>query len=802
MDTRVQGLRELVMQQKPALCSERARYYTRSWQQTEGKPVAIRRALALKEILENQHVFIEKGELIVGNQAGIPNAAPIFPEYGMEWLLEELPRMNDRLLDKFEVSEEAAQELSELAPYWKGKTHFDKCKEELSLVMPEQYQEVWDAAHGNFNGTVTNSGRMTTGDGHVIANFEDTIRRGLRSVIDEAKGYIAKCDEDRGKSENVKKKIFLKSAVISMEAAVTFANRYADEAQRMADEGIMDAVEKQELLEIARICRKVPEFGAETFHEALQSYWMIHLILQIESNGHSMSFGRFDQYMQPYYEKDVQAGRLTREQALSMLQCFFLKCNQIKKIRAMSHTRTMHGYPMFQTLTIGGQKRDGSDAVNDMSYLVLEATGTVKMQEPTTIARLHPGTPNEFAMQCCKTVVTHGGGQPGLFNDQVTIPMLMSTGVTLEDARDWAVDGCCEPIVPGKHNTINGGCCHINLLKVLEMALDGGRNRHTGTCVLPEEKTLAEMTSYEEVEKAYRRQLEFYVSMIPMFDEVTSRAHAELTPCPFLSSVLDYRLEIGKDVEEGGGPNYNNTLSICHGAINVGNALYALKEKVFEEKVCTPGEMYEALRANWEGEKNALLRRKMLDAEKYGNDEDSVDLVVRQSLDWYFNEIRSYTPARGGTYCPSPQTLSANAYKGEEIGATPDGRYAGSVMADNVSPEAGTDLSGATAALKSVAKVDHILATDGTILNIKLHPTAVSGEERLQKFVSLIQTYFNLQGFQVQFNIVAAETLRAAQEEPDEYKGLVVKVAGYSALFVNLDPHLQDQIIARTEHQI
>jgi formate C-acetyltransferase len=587
-----------------------------------------------------------------------------------------------------------------------------------------------------------------------------------------------------------------------MEAAIAFANRHAGEAERMANESILGVREKEELLEIARICRKVPEFGAESYHEALQSYWMMHLILQIESNGHSMSFGRFDQYMAPYYEADVKSGKITRDDALEMLQCFFLKCNQIKKIRAMSHTRTMHGYPMFQTLTIGGQKRNGTDAVNDMSYLVLDATASVKLQEPTTIARFFPGSSNGFMSKCCQTVVEHGGGQPGLFNDQVTIPMLMSVGVSLEDARDWAVDGCCEPIVPGKHNTINGGCCHINLLKVLEMALDKGINPQRGTQVLPGAKTLAEMQSFDEVTEAYKEQLKFYISLIPMLDEVTSRAHAELTPCPFLSSLLDYRLEIGRDVEEGGGPNYNNTLSISHGAVNVGNALYALKENVFDKKLCTPKAMYDALKADWEGEENAMLRRRMLDSAKYGNDVDGVDEMVKESLDWYFEEIRSYTPPRGGTYCPSPQTLSANAYKGEQIGATPDGRRAGDVMADNVSPEAGTDLSGVTAALRSVAKIDHILATNGTILNVKLHPTAVSGSERLQKFVALIQSYFNLQGFQVQFNIVSADTLKKAQEKPEKYKGLVVKVAGYSAMFVNLDPHLQDQIIARTEHVI
>lgn len=801
MKTYIETLREDVVSDQPALCIERARYYTESWKQTEGEPVSIRRALALRAVLERQTVFIRRNERIVGNQAGIPNAAPIFPEYGVQWLVEELPTLHQRTLDKFAVSPEAADELLRMAPCWKGKTHFDKCKEELTLVMPEEYRDVWSAEHGDFNGVVTNSGRMTTGDGHVIANFERCIKQGLRARIEEAGGYLKDWERKSGDPNANRSIVFLRSAILSMEAGIAFSKRHAEEAERLAgEEG--DEQRRAELLEIARICRKVPEFGAENYREALQSYWMLHLLLQIESNGHSMSFGRFDQYMFPYYEKDIREGRLTREEALELLQCFFLKCNQVKKIRAMSHTRKMHGYPMFQTLTIGGQDQNGQDAANEMSRLVLEATGSIKLQEPTTIARIHPRTPHEFLLRCCDTVVRHGGGQPGLFNDEVTIPMLMSTGVSLEDARNWAVDGCCEPIVPGKHNTINGGCCHINLLKVLEMALDGGRNRQRGSRVLPSGKTLAGMETFDQVVEAYQEQLKFYISFIPRFDEVTSRAHAELTPCPFLSSLLDYRLETARDVEEGGGPNYNNTLGICHGAVNVGNALYALKTVVYEDKECTPAGMYAALRDNWQGEKGALLRRRVLEAPKYGNDLDGVDEMVRDSMNWYIKELCSYTPSRGGSYCPSPQTLSANAYSGEDIGATPDGRLSGSTTADNVSPDAGTDLSGATAALKSVAKLDHILATNGTILNMKLHPTAVSGTARLDNFASLVRAFFELQGFQVQFNIVSVDVLKAAQKSPQEYKGLVVKVAGYSALFINLDPHLQNQIISRTEHTI
>lgn len=800
MNLRTTKLKEKIAGKTPVLDSERAVFYTKSWKCTEGEPIVMRRALAFKEVMENQTVFIDDGELIVGNQAGQYNAAPIFPEYGIEWIVGDIEKMDQRMLDKFEISEKDAKALLEIEPYWRGRTHFDKCKEELSLILPEEYGKSWNPEHGDFNGVVTNSGRMTTGDGHVIANFERIINTGLQAEIQRAENNIKEWGVNKQEPEAARSIIFLKSAIISMKAAIRFSERYAEEAVRQAEKEMTSVERKKELLEIARICRKVPKFGAESFYEALQSYWMIHLILQIESNGHSMSFGRFDQYLMPYYEKDLEKGMIDHDIALELLECMFVKCNQIKKIRAMSHTRKMHGYPMFQTLTLGGQTKAGSDASNAVSYLTLEATANIKLQEPTTIARVFPKTSPLFLTKCCETIVSHGGGQPGMFNDEVAVPMLMRLGVTLEDARDWAVDGCCEPIVPGKHNTINAGCCHINLLKVLEIALDGGENKDRGTCVFPGEKTLAEMETFEEVVEAYKKQLKEYVALIPMFDEVTSRAHEELTPCPFLSSVLDYRLDIAKDVEAGGGPNYNNTLSICHGAINVGNALYALKTEVYEKKICTPKEIYVAMQNDWEGYE--LIRRKMLDAPKYGNDIDEVDYMVRDSLNWYYDELCQYTPAHGGTYCPSPQTLSANAYTGEKIGATSDGRKAGATTADNVSPDTGTDLAGATAAMMSVAKLDHIRATNGTIFNMKLHPTAVSGAERIEKFTALIRAYFEFQGFQVQFNVVSAETLRDAQQKPEEYKGLVVKVAGYSALFTNLDPHLQDQIIARTEHHI
>jgi len=795
MNERTTKLKNFVRDTAPEICVERGVYYTQSYKETDGLPVGIRRAKALANILEKQTVNILQGELIVGNQTGKVNAAPMFPEYGLDWILDEADTMSIRKLDRFILDKKDIPALKKINDYWLGKTHFDVAKHAILEALPEDLAPFYNAEKSSFNDVVSNSGRMTTGDGHVIVNFERLMKDGLRSVINEAYAEMIKCEKHLGNIESINKKHFLKSVVISLEAAITFAHRYADEAERLAKD-------EPDMRRAAENLRRVPEFGAKTFHQAIQSYWLIHVMLQIESNGHSMSFGRFDQYLQPYYEKDLTKGTITKEGALELIECLMIKCNQVKKIRAESHTRKMHGYPMFQTLTIGGMDKKGSDATNDISYLTLEAIGNIRLQEPTVIARIHPRTPRPFLIAATKTVVKHGGGLPGFFNDEVAIPLLMNVGVSLEDARDWAVDGCCEPIVPGKHNTINGGCCHINLLKIFEMAMQDGVNDQNGSRLLSGDGKLGDFASYEQIEAAYRKQLDFYLSMVPIFDSVTSDAHAKLTPCPLLSGMLDYRIEYGHDVEEGWGPNYNNTLSICHGSVNVGNALYAMKKIMYENKAFSPAELEEALNKNFEGEKNKKIQKQLMRAAKYGNDIDEVDFMVRDSLNWYLKGMAKFTPARGGYYCPSPQTLSANAYTGEIIGATPDGRNAGAPSADNVSPAAGSDVNGATATLRSVAKLDHAYATNGTILNMKLHPTAVSGEERIAKFAALTKSFFDLQGFQVQYNIVSADTLKEAQENPEKYKNLVVKVAGYSALFTNLDPHLQNQIIARTEHVV
>ncbi len=801
MNQRVQRLRDALIDATTHICAERARLLTESWQATEGMPIIWRRARGLGHVLDNMTVTIFPGELIVGHHAVPLVASSVFPEYGMDWLERELDEISDRPLDPFRATPETKAELEPIFRYWEGKTHADRVRSETLLTLPDAVLPAWDSHGAVLNQAVQNSGKVSSGDGHVIVNFTRLLESGVDGILANIDDQMAPAQAEVSDRAAAKKVLFLKSSRAVMEAMIRFAGRYAAEARRLAAEEA-DATRRDELLQVAANCEQVPAGPAGTFWQALQSTWFLQLLVQIESNGHSMGPGRLDQFLHPTYARDLASGALTADSATELMQCFIMKFNEIRKARQTSHTRVMHGYPMFQTVTLGGQHADGSDASNDLTYHILEAMAGAKMQEPTFIMRLHSHSPRKLEVASCRAVIEHGGGFPGFFNDEVTIPLLTNVGVDLEDARDWVVCGCSEPQVPGKHNTITSGTCHVNLLKIFEIAMHDGENPANGITVYPGTGSLADFESYDEVVAAFRHQLDSYFSLVPVLDNITAQAHTDLTPTPLLSAFIDGRIEIGKDASEGGPPNYQNTITLGHGTANVGNCLASIKKLVFDDEVLTGAQILHAMDTNYEGEEGRRIRKLLLDAPKYGNDIEEVDRITARAMDWFCEGIAAYTPLRGGHYCPTPQTLSANAYTGEVVGATPDGRLAASPTADNASPMAGTDLNGATATMKSVARLDHEKATNGTILNVKLHPTAVKGGDRVQKFAALVRGFFDLKGMQVQFNVVDADVLRDAQANPEKHRSLIVKVAGYSALFTNLDARLQDQIIQRTEHAL
>ncbi len=800
MNARIEHLKSTLLDHEPALCPERALLLTQSWRETEGQPLLTRRAAALARVLRGMSIYIRPGELIVGNQASQPRAAPFYPEYAAAWLAREIDELPTRRLDPFQVSSETKAALLPVIEYWQGKTHNDLVKSLVQQLLPPEALAAFDFSVFCMNEAWSNLGRSNNGDGHVVAAYGRVIATGFLALSQQARDLCAALDLRR--PESLAKKLFYQAVIASLEAAIDYAARYADLAERLASEAT-DQARRAELLQVAAACRQVPAHPARTFAEAVQFYWFLQVLIHVESDGHSISPGRFDQYLYPYYQADLAAGRLTREQALELVECFWIKCCEINKAREWNSVHFMSGYPLFQTVTLGGQTPDGRDASNDLSYVCLEATGNLQLPQPTVVVRVHDGSPDEFLLAAARCVLRHGGGMPGFFSDEVTVPALLNVGLKLEDARDWCVMGCSEFQVAGKFNTGTGGLCHVNTLKILELALNGGTNPYTGHRPCPGEGDLSTFRSFDEVLAAFRRQLSYYLSLVPIMDGITCGAFAELTPTPFLSALLDYRLEIGVDVSQGGGPNYKNLQSFAMGVTNVADSLAALKKLVFEEQRLSGAELLAVLRGDFAGPRGEEIRQLLLNrAPKYGNDDDYVDLLAAQVFREFAHEIRQYTPPRGGYYGPTTQSLTANVTYGQRVGATPDGRHARAPLADNSSPSPGADKNGPTAVLKSVAKLDHVLASNGTILNLKFHPSALNGEERLRKFVALIRTFVDLKGMQVQFNVVSADVLREAQAHPEQYRNLVVKVAGYSALFSTLDKELQDQIIARTTHYL
>jgi formate C-acetyltransferase len=742
-------------------------------------------------------IYIHSGELVVGNQASQPCAAPIFPEYDADWVLQEMDDFPTRQLDRFQVSEDVKEELRESIPYWRGRTHHDRVMSLAAAAWPPELLHAINLSSLNVDNIIY-TGSNCTGDGHATPNYERVLEVGLEHLMGEAvtRGQAL----DMNQPESLSKRLFYRSVEMSCRAAIDFAARFAALAREMA-ETEDDPERKGELGEIAGICEQVPARPARSFPEAIQSLWFLQLLIQIESNGHSIPLGRMDQYLYPYYQRDLERGDITREQALQLAECLFVKCSAVNKVRRWKDTQHRSGYPMFQTVTLGGQTAEGMDATNELTYLLLEASGNVKLPQPTVVMRSHSSIPEAAMLAAARSLVSHGGGMPSFFNDDVVISALMNKGVSLADARNWSVMGCSEPQVMGKFLPATGGS-HFNLLKILELALNNGVNPATGLQLCPGQGDLSTFRSFDEVWQAFEKQVNFYTSLAPLLSNIVCAAFAELNPCPFFSSLLDYRMEIGKDAAEAGGPNYHIMVSQGHGVASTANSLAAIKKLVFEEKRISGAELLETMAANFEGQRGEELRQLLLNkAPKFGNDDDYVDLLAKKVADCYATAMHGLTNARG-VYGPSTQSLTSNIPEGLTTGATPDGRKAGEPLSDNNSPTAGTDVHGPTATALSVAKLDHCQQTNGTILNMLMHPTALEGKDRLRKFSALIRTFFQLKGSQVQFNIVSADMLVDAQLHPENYKNLVVKVAGYSALFSSLDKKLQDQIIQRTSHQV
>ena len=825
---RIQKLVDALYEHMPVIESARAKLITESYKETEGEPIITRRAKAFAHILHNIPIIIRDNELIVGSSTIAPRGCQTFPEFSYEWLEAELDTVATRTADPFEIAEETKAELKEADKYWKGKTTSELA---TSYMAPEAIKAI---EHNIF----TPGNYFYNGVGHVTVKYWEVLETGFEGIMEKARKELDGCSV--GDGNYARKSHFLEAVILSCKAVIDYAGRYAKLAQEMAAQ-TSDPVRKQELLVIAENCSRVPAKGAQNFYEACQSFWFVQQLLQMESSGHSISPGRFDQYMYPYYKKDMEAGTITREFAQELMDCIWVKLNDLNKCRDAASAEGFAGYSLFQNLIAGGQNKEGEDVTNDLSVMCIQASMHVHLPAPSLSVRVWNGSPHEFLIKAAELTRT-GIGLPAYYNDEVIIPALQNRGLSLEDAREYNIIGCVEPQKAGKTEGWHDAA-FFNMCRPLELVFSNGMDK--GEMVGIPTGDVTQMKTFDEFFDAYKKQMEYCISLLVNADNAIDVAHAERCPLPFLSCMIDDCLKEGKSVQEGGAV-YNFTGPQGFGIANMADGLFAIRKLVYEDKKVSMKELKEALAWNYDkgldaqsaGDMTEMIMKAMqkagrnVDAStaegllktfmgmkpgeqktqrfkeihdmidevpKFGNDIPEVDYFAREVAYTYSKPLQKYNNPRGGKFQAGLYPVSANVPLGGQTGATPDGRYAHTPVADGVSPSAGKDVKGPTAAATSVSRLDHFIVSNGTLFNQKFHPSALSGREGLEKFVALIRGYFDQKGMHMQFNVVDRQTLLDAQEHPEKYKHLVVRVAGYSALFTTLSRSLQDDIIRRTE---
>ena len=822
---RINKLIDALFESMPEIEADRAVLLTESYKQTEGEPVITRRAKAFKHILDNIPITIRNNELIVGSVTKKPRGCQVYPEYSFEWLEAEFDTLATRSADPFYISDETKKTLSEAYKYWKGRTTSE-------LATSYMADETLTAIEHNI---FTPGNYFYNGVGHVTVDYGKIIRNGFMGVADEARCELEKIS--LGDENYSRKKAFLEAVIMSCEAASNYARRYAKLALDMAEKET-DERRKLELLLIASNCAEAPARGAKNFYEACQVFWFVQMLIQVESSGHSISPGRFDQYMYPSFKKDIESGAITYEFAQEIIDCVWVKLNDFTKCRDLASAEGFAGYSLFQNLIAGGQTPDGRDATNDLSFMTIQATMHVLLPQPSFSVRVWSQTPHDFLMKAAELTRT-GVGLPAYYNDEVIIPALVNRGLTLEDARDYNIIGCVEPQKSGKTEGWHDAA-FFNMCRPLELVFSNGMDK--GKLVGVKTGEIEEFDTFDKFYDAYKAQMNYAIELMVNADNAIDFAHAERCPLPFLSGMVEDCIKRGKSVQEGGAV-YNFTGPQGFGIANMADSLYAIKTLIYEEKKFTLKELKEALENNYGFDNNGTDRaiagkvigelkkqgiaveenkvveiveqirehgdpateryreiRKLIDTvPKFGNDIPEVDAFARDVAYTYTKPMEKYENPRGGKYQAGLYPVSANVPLGAQTGATPDGRLAFTPVADGVSPSAGKDLNGPTAAANSVARLDHYIASNGTLFNMKFHPSALKGRSGLEAFCSLVRGYFDQKGSHVQFNVVSRETLRDAQAHPEKYKNLVVRVAGYSALFTTLSRSLQDDIINRTE---
>ena len=791
---RMNEFREKLLDKKPYICAQRALLATEAYQENQNQPVVMKRALMLKNILEKMSIYIEDETLLVGNQASSNRDAPIFPEYTLEFVLNELDLFEKRDGDVFYIREETKEAIRSIAPFWEN----NNLRSKGAALLPEEVSVFMET------GFFGMEGKLNSGDAHLAVDYQEVLKKGLISY--EKRVLELKANLDLCISENIDKYQFYKAVLVVIEAVKTYANRFSKLAKELANKHT--GKRKEELLKISQICQKVPYYPAETFQEALQSTWFIQLILQIESNGHSLSYGRFDQYIYPYYQHDIDNGLITDDEAVELLTNLWIKTMTINKVRSQAHTFSSAGSPMYQNVTIGGQTPDKKDATNKLSYLVLKSVAQTRLPQPNLTVRYHRNMPKAFLDEAIE-VMKLGTGMPAFNSDEVIIPSFIEKGVKEEDAYNYSAIGCVETAVPGKWGYRCTGMSYMNFPRILLIVMNDGIDLTSNKRFVEGCGHFKEMKSFDELMNAINMTIRKLTRMSVIVENAIDLALERDVPDILCSALVQDCIGRGKTLKEGGAI-YDFISGLQVGIANMADSLAAIKKLVFEEKKITPEQLYNALEDNFTSEENQKIQQMLInDAPKYGNDDDYVDNLVVEVYNVYIDEMKKYPNTRynrgpiGGIRYAGTSSISANVGQGFSTMATPDGRKARSPLAEGCSPAHSMDKNGPTAVFKSVSKLPTHEITGGVLLNQKVTPQLLANDENKEKLEMLIKTFFNrLDGYHVQYNVVSRETLIDAQKYPEKHKDLIVRVAGYSAFFNVLSKATQDDIIERTEQTL
>ena len=785
MNERLNRMRNKLFNSRPCITAERLKLATEAYQKFAGESTPVFRAKVVNYIMERMTTLIMDDELIVGTPTNKYRGANLHPEFqSSSWYISDIDKFPVRTKDPYDISPEDRASILENLKYWEGRSMEDLSKTALPKHILEACRD-----------DIITVGLTNGVSGETLCDHAKLLAVGLKGYIQECRNNIANtsgtCAEDQAKID------FWNACIIQSQGLITYAHRMAEEAERQAVL-CQSPKRRAELLTIAQNCRVVPENPPKNFYQALQLIWFVHVYFHIEVCTTACGFGRFDQYMWPFYEKDVLIDKtLTKDEALELLECLYLKACEVFEVRDQWYATSFAGYPMWEILIVGGQTPDGRDATNELSYMCLDAADELRTTQPVMAVRVWNGTPEALIRKGCK-MIQEGQANPGFFNDDTAMKMALGKGCTLEEARDWTIVGCIQPGPGGGGTDGSPDAGYVNMGKMLELVLHNGVDPNTGKQMGPQTGDPRHFANIEELKNALKTQILYHYNLVRTGYNIMQSIHMIRYPVIFASMVTRGCVEKGKSVQEGGAV-YSTAGLYVTGAANLADSIVAIEKCVFEDKDFTMDELIRALDKNFEGEER--MRQLLLNKPgKFGNDDPHVDGVYREMMHFVADNVQKWHDARGGNYSFNVHSQTVNVSHGMACGATPDGRLAGEPLCDNASPMMGRDVKGPTATVKSVAAMDQSAFHDGALFNLRFDPHGVAGEKGLQSIEGIIKTFFANGGEHIQINVVDNETLLDAQKHPENHKGLMVRVAGYMAYFTELDKSAQDTIIYRTAH--